>query len=103
MEFDEQAAIDYIRSHMPAASLDKVDDDEILNLIDIVWDYYDEHGLLDVNLDDDDDDDAVDIGDMVKYVSKVIAKDKNSPITPDLVEDMVKLEIEYEDSIEDEI
>lgn len=101
MEFDEQAAIDYIRSRMVDVTLDDVNDDEILNLIDVVWDYYEDHGLLEVSLDDDDDDEA-DIDDMVKYVQKVIAKDKKSPLTPDMIDAMVRLEVEYEESVEDE-
>ena len=102
MEFDEQAAIDYIRTRMADAALDKVSDDEILNLIDVVWDYYEDHGLLEVSIEDDADDEA-DIDDMVKYVRKVISKDKKSPLTPDMVDKMVRLEVEYEESIEDEL
>lgn len=101
MEYDEQAAIDYIRTHIDAAMLDDVSDDEILNLIDVVWDYYEDHGLLEMSIDDDLDDEA-DIDEMVKYVQKVIAKDKKSPLTPEAVDRMVRLEVEYEDTIEDE-
>lgn len=101
MEFDEQAAIDYIRAHMTDGDLAGVNDDEILNLIDVVFDYYDDHGLLDMSLDEDEEDEA-DINDMVKYVQKVIAKDKKSPLTPDAVDKMVRLEVEYEESIEEE-
>lgn len=101
MEFDEQAAIDYIRAHMTEEDLSGVNDDEILNLIDVVYDYYEDHGFLEMSLDEDEDDE-VDINDMVKYVQKVIAKDKKSPLTPDAVDKMVRLEVEYEESIEDE-
>lgn len=101
MEFDEQAAIDYIRAHMNDEDLAGVNDDEILNLIDVIYDYYEDHGMLEMSLDDDDDDE-VDVNEMVKYVQKVIAKDKKSPLTPDTVDRMVRLEVEYEESIEEE-
>lgn len=100
MEFDEQAAIDYIRAHMNDEDLAGVNDDEILNLIDVIYDYYEDHGMLEMSLDDDDDE--VDVNEMVKYVQKVIAKDKKSPLTPDTVDRMVRLEVEYEESIEEE-
>lgn len=102
MEFDEQAAIDYIRANMADTAHTEVSDDEILNLIDVVWDYYEDHGFLELSMEDDAADD-VDIDDMVKYVQKIIAKDKKSPLTPEMVDAMVRLEVEYEESIEDEL
>ena len=103
MEFDEQAAIDYIRSRMVDVTLDEVNDDEILNLIDVVWDYYEDHGLLELTIDDDDAEDEVNADDLVIYVQKIIAKDKKSPLTPEMVDKMVRLELEYDESVADEL
>ena len=59
MEYDEQKAIQYIRDHSEGHA--NFDDDQLLNVIDMIFDYYDEHGLLDIDVDadgnsDDDDD-----------------------------------------------
>lgn len=100
MEYDEQAAINYIRARFDADASQRIDDDEILNVIDIIWDYYDEHGLLDIDVDDSDDD-VVEVDQLLAYVKKMIAKDKKSPLTPADVETIVNAEIEYEDSLDE--
>lgn len=98
MEFDEQAAIDFIRTKLPADSRQQFDDDEILNVIDIIWDYYEENGYLDIEVVDDDD--VLNTDDLLAYVKKVIAKDSNSPLTVKDVETIVEAELEYEDSLD---
>ena len=57
MDFDENDAIAYIRAHIPADVAALYDDNELLNLIDIIFDYYEANGLLDLDIDDDDADD----------------------------------------------
>lgn len=101
MQYDEQAAIDYIRTQLPATSRNEFDDDEILNVIDMIWDYYEDNGFLDMNMDDDGPDE-LDTADLLTYVKKMVAKDRNSPLTIDDVEKIVKAELDYEDSIDAE-
>lgn len=52
--FDEDEAIKFIRNYMPADKRDLYSDDEILNIIDMIWDYYEDHGLLELPADEDD-------------------------------------------------
>ncbi len=101
MDYDEQAAIDFIRTKLPANSREQYDDDEILNVIDIIWDYYDDNGFLSMDMDDDGPDE-LDVEDLKKYVKKMIAKDKNSPLTFDDVDRIVDAELDYEESIEED-
>jgi len=98
MDFDEQAAIAFIRERLPQASKD-IDDDEILNVIDMIWDYYDENGFLDLDLADDGPDE-LDTADLISYTQRLNAKDRQSPLTTADVEAIVMAELEYEDSIE---
>lgn len=97
-DYDEQAAIDFIRTKLPANSREEYDDDEILNVIDIIWDYYEENGFLDLDLDDDGPDELSE-DDLLAYVKKLIAKDPESPLSVHDVEMIVKAELDYEDSI----
>ncbi|MDE7376775.1 MAG: hypothetical protein K2N16_07985 [Muribaculaceae bacterium] len=99
MEYDEEAAIAYVRQQLPEGSCERFDDDEILNVIDTVWDYYDENGFLDLDLDDDGPDE-LDEADLLVYVKKMMAKDRRSPLTTEDIEAIVKAELDYEDSIE---
>lgn len=99
MDFDEQAAIDFIRTKLPANSREQFDDDEILNVIDIIWDYYEDNGFLSLDLDAGPDE--LDVEDLKKYVKKMIAKDQASPLTFADVDRIVDAELDYEDSLED--
>ena len=99
MEYDEEAAIAYVRQQLPEGSRERFDDDEILNVIDTVWDYYDENGFLDLDLDDDGPDE-LDEADLLVYVKKMMSKDRRSPLTTEDIEAIVKAELDYEDSIE---
>jgi hypothetical protein len=98
MDFDEIKAIEFIRANAAGVDSKKYDDDQLLNVIDIIWDYYEDHGLLDITLDDDDDEE-VDVEQLVKHVSKMLAKDKGSIIAREDVEPIVKAELQYEDSL----
>ena len=53
--FDEQDAIEYIRAMIPRDIAIRIDDDDILFVIDHVWNWYEQHGFLDISLDDTDD------------------------------------------------
>ncbi|MCM1450864.1 MAG: hypothetical protein NC102_01210 [Clostridium sp.] len=99
MEFDEKDAIAFIRGRLPHLSGD-INDDEILNVIDIIWDYYDENGFLDLDLSDDGPDD-LDTADLIAYAQRLNAKDRQSPMTTEDIEAIVKAELDYEDSLED--
>ena len=53
-EFDENKAIDFINSRLEGKTYPQ---DEILNIIDMIWDYYESNGLLEIDDEDDDDED----------------------------------------------
>lgn len=100
MEFNEDDAIRFIRERLPEGSEERFDDDEILNVIDMIFDYYDENGFLDLAMDEDGPDE-VDMEDLLKYVKRMVAKDKQSPLTFEEVEAIVNAEVEYEDSLDE--
>lgn len=91
MEFNEDEAIKYIISKLGEAYAG-TDEDEILNVIDIIWDYYDENGLLDLDNDQD-----TDVDELLAYCKKTLAKDPGCPFSTDEIERIVMAELEYED------
>ncbi len=96
MEFDELQAIEYINNHLKQSGASTYADDEILNVIDIIWDYYEDNGLLDL---DSDDSDSIDIDELVLHVKRMLNKDKFAEIKSEDVEHIVVGEIAYEKSI----
>ena len=48
MEYDENIAIKQIRKVLSAESNALYNEDEILNVIDMIWDFYEENGMLEI-------------------------------------------------------
>lgn len=86
-----------MRATLSPEASQRCDDDELLNIIDIIWDWYDDQGLLDIDAEADDDD--VNVEALNSHVRKMLAKDRMSPIRPDEVEPLVAAELQYEQSL----
>ncbi|GFI53035.1 MULTISPECIES: hypothetical protein [Duncaniella] len=97
-EFDEKQAIKVMRGALSPESSKLYVDDEILNIIDIIWDWYEDNGLLDIDTEADDED--VNTNALIKHVRKMLSKDPDSPINPDDVEALVMAELRYEQSLD---
>ena len=102
-EFDENDAIEYIRNYVPAKIRDKYSDDEILLLIDTMYDFYekgdDQEALYDEG---DGENDSYNINEIVNFVKKSIRKDPDNQIEMDDVKALVEGEIEYENTLDDD-
>lgn len=97
-EFDENEAVKAMNDALFAAYGIRYDDDEVLNVLDMIWDWYDDNGLTDIDIDDHADESAEPAA-IVTHIKKLLAKDSDSPVKPDHVETLVKAEIDYENSI----
>ena len=97
-EFDEKEAVKAMRQALSPEASQRCSDDELLNVIDIIWDWYEESGLLDIDAEADDEDVNTDA--LNAYVRKMLAKDKLSPIRSDEVEPLVAAELRYEQSLD---
>lgn len=100
MEFDEHKAIDFIKERLKETGGGNYDDDQILNVIDIIWDFYEENGLLEIDFDEDLDEDDI-LDDLITYVKRMLAKDRGSDIHLNDITAIVTAEIEYENSLEE--
>lgn len=97
--FDENEAIAFIRLKIGEEMSGMYTDDDILNIIDAIWDCYEENGLLEI--DTDDDDDVMPSDEICTYVSRMMRKDKGCVVLPEHIEKIVTAELEYELSISD--
>lgn len=93
MEFDEIKAIEFIKAHVENPDIASYDDDEILLVIDTIFEYFEKY---DENEDFDDDNEKV-----IAYVKKQLAKDKHNTISLDHVAAIVEAETEYENTLDD--
>lgn len=98
MEFDEQKAVEFINARLKEAGRSPYPEDEVLNVVDMIWDFYEENGLLDIEVSDNDVDEDIE-PDMIDYVTRMLRKDKKASIDPEDVPLMVRAEVDYEDSV----
>lgn len=97
-EFDEAEAIAAMRGVLTETEQSAYSDDELLNLVDIIWDFYEQNGMLDIDINDEDEDDDF-LPDLIDYACRMIKKDKNAKLSIDSVERLVMAEIAYEESL----
>lgn len=98
--FDEDKAVAFIKNKLSEneAVTARYSSDDILEVIDIIWDYYEDNGFLDLDMSVDADDDAgdVDKAALIAHVQKMIAKDKGTKISTADVPAIVEAELDYE-------
>lgn len=96
-EYDEDEAIKFIKNKIQNSVKTKYSNDDILTVIDIVFDYYDEQGFLDI--DSDDDEAMLSETDLIGYVKNQLRKDSDNEIDIDDVKHIVLAELEYEETL----
>ena len=97
--FDENEAIEFIRKQLGEEISAKYSDDDILNIIDAIYDCYEENGLLDISDEDIDDDDALPMDELCTYVQRMMRKDKGCKVSPEDIDKIIVAELDYEDSL----
>ncbi len=89
--YDENEAIDFICKEIQ--DLCQLDKDTILDILDLLYDFYDENGCLDIDFDDDNGDEEEDIDAAISYISKHV------DIDMDTIRKVVSAEMLYQDSL----
>ncbi len=92
-EYDEDEAIAVMKNALgPAAPADE----DIYQVLDLIFDYYDENGELDIDADADDE---TDIDDMTDFIAGYLKGKSKSSLTREQIKTLILAEIEYEDSL----
>lgn len=97
--YDENEAVEFINNTLREKGIATYDEDEILNVIDMIWDYYEENGLLEIDDDFEADEDEDISSELCDYIKRMLKKDKHAVIKADDVAAIVDAELEYEDSL----
>lgn len=95
--FDEDKAVKFILDTLkatPGTTGTHYTDDDILDVIDIIWDYYEDHGMLDIDIEGDDT--PADKEQLVAHVTKMVRKDRGSRIDQADIPCIVDAELAYE-------
>lgn len=99
IEYDEDEAIKFIQNYLPQELKNKLSNDEINYIIDIIYEFWEEKGLLDEQSSDED---VVDIDEdeLTEFVLKSIKKDKFTKLTPDEITFIIQGELAYCESLD---
>ena len=97
--FDENDAIKFIREYVPATIKNKYSDNDILLLMDTMYDFYDEDDDDEIYEEESVDNEAF-VNRIVNYVKKAIRKDPDNNIDMDDVKPLVLGEIAYESTLD---
>lgn len=97
--YDEDQAVKFIRASLPEEIKDKYTDDEILYVIDCIWDYYESKGLLELNSNLEEEEE-LNVDELTAYVRKAIKKDDELIMDIDDLSYIVKGELAYEESLD---
>ena len=93
--YDEDEAVKFILDSLPAAAKERVDNDKIEYVLDVVYDFYDENGLID---EDSTEEASIDEEEMFKYILKNSKKDKMG-LSEDDIQLILDGEYEYGKSL----
>lgn len=99
-KFDEDECIEFIRGTLSEEKNAEISDDDILYVIDTIWDWYERNGYLEINADVTDEEE-LHMDELVEYVRKQLRRIGEELMDPADVAAIVKAEIQYEESIED--
>lgn len=98
IQYDEEDAVKFIQNYLPQELKGKYSNDEINYIIDIVYEFYEDKGLMD---EDTDENSLIDIDEdeMVAYVLKNTKKDKISNFSSEDIAFIIQGELAYCDSL----
>lgn len=99
LTYDENDAVEFIQSCMPKESKGLLSDDDIIYLVDLIYEYYEEKGFLN---EDADDEIEFDEEDLINYVFENAKLAKIKGLTIDVVESVVDGEFSYCESLDQE-
>lgn len=96
--YDDDEAVRFIQNYLPQEMKGKFSDDDILYVLDLIYDFYESNGLIN---DDDDDEKEIDIDmeELTEYVVKNAKRDKMARFEAEEIEFIVNGEMEYCDSL----
>lgn len=93
--YDEDDAVKFILNFLPEEAKKNIDDSKIEYVLDVVYEFYDENGLIE---EDSTEEASIDEEEMFKYILKTAKKDKME-LTEEAVQLILEGEFEYGKSL----
>ena len=97
LEYDEDESVKFIQSNMPDELQGQLTSDDINYLVDLIYEYYEDKGYLN---DDVEDNVEIDEEELISYVIKNAKADNVKVFTPEQVEAVIDGELSYCETLE---
>ncbi len=98
MTFDETELTLFVNDCLSRLGRPTYPADEILNIVDMIWDFYETRGLLDLDHDEEPERSEIE-PEIIDCAVTLHRRDKKSVIAPEDVPLIVRFELDYEDMI----
>lgn len=98
MTFDEYAVTDYIAARLKEAGRPEYSHDQLINIVDMIWDFYDTRGLLDPDAEDEPERSEIE-PEIASYAATLLKRDKKAGIDPADLPVIIAAEMDYEDTL----
>ncbi len=92
-EFDEIAYIRQQNTHLPL----EYDDDQLLNILDIIWDWQEENGFLEIEAEDDMNEE--DVLRLEAHVNNLLSRDRGNEVLPHHVKPIILSALDFESKL----
>jgi len=102
LQYDDNESVKFIKSHLPESVRDEYSDDDIIYIVDLIYDFYDSKGYMDEDQDEIGDEDAsieFDEDELVAYVLKNASTDGLGKFESEDIALIVQAELDYCESI----
>jgi hypothetical protein len=98
--YDDNESVKFIKNVLPDDIKNKYDDDDIIYIVDLIYEFYDSKGFMDDDVDEEEDDSIdFDEEELVAYVIKNASADGVGKYTSEDVALIVQAELDYCESI----
>lgn len=98
--YDEDDAVKFIQNYIPQEMKGKFSDDEINYVIDIIYEYYEDKGLLDESSSSDEEVVDIDENELIGFVLKNTQKDKLKEFSAEEITFIIQGELAYCESLD---
>ncbi|MDR0333583.1 MAG: hypothetical protein LBI15_08980 [Dysgonamonadaceae bacterium] len=95
-DYDEDDSVKFIQNHLPKEMKNKISDDEISYIVDLIYEFYEKNGFLE---EDENDSVEIDEDELIAYAIENARKDDIRKFTDDEIEAIVSGELAYCDSL----
>lgn len=98
--YDEDEAVKFIQNYIPQEMKGKFSGDEINYVIDIIYEFYEDKGLLDESSATDDEIVDIDEDELIEFVLKNTRKDKLKDFLAEEITFIIRGELAYCESLD---